>query len=200
MASLAARAQEMLDSDSEFRAQFDRSSASYHGHNRPKDYLEPVPLNLPGGQGARVPTEMKAHANWTALAVRDDGEGGGAGSGGAATSYGPEWEEACRLREAMAALKKAVSADDGGDGGAGGDDDAAADAGAAADDDGDDDDDSDDGGGAGGHGADMNFAMTDGGGLTMIRSSPLVPRRSARWPRRWRRWSRRGRSWRSSRR
>ena len=61
-----------------------------------------MPLNLPGGQGARVPAEMKAHANWTALAVREDDDAAAAG-------YGPEWEEACQLRESMAALKKAVS-------------------------------------------------------------------------------------------
>ena len=64
MASLAARAQEMLESDAGFRAQFDRSSESYHGRGRSKEYLEPVPLNLPEALG--LPGDGTAHVGLTA--------------------------------------------------------------------------------------------------------------------------------------
>ena len=53
------RLKDMLDSDANFRAQFDRSSDQWHGDRN----TTPVPAGLV----KRIPEEMKAHANWRFL-------------------------------------------------------------------------------------------------------------------------------------
>jgi hypothetical protein len=82
---------DMVESDAEFRKQFDRSDPNYHGGDSTA-----VPL---GGQ--TVPKGMEAHADWKALPE--------APTDAAETDYGPEYNRLMELRTFFGDLKKALS-------------------------------------------------------------------------------------------
>eukprot|EP01043_Picozoa_sp_COSAG02_P040036 COSAG02_NODE_3207_length_7169_cov_2.626874_4_plen_353_part_00 len=89
--SLAQQAADMLASDEGFRNQFDRNHPDFHG-----DLSRVVDTG-----GSRVPEWGKDHANWKALAVRED-------EPKTLDSYGPEWDAAVELRSNLETLKNHV--------------------------------------------------------------------------------------------
>ena len=95
MANFAQQAAEMLESDANFRAQFDRDHPDFHG-----DIKQAVDTG-----GARIPEGMEAHKNWKALAVRDDGN-----KENESIDLGSEYGKISKLRDQLGELKKAVQA------------------------------------------------------------------------------------------
>ena len=101
--SVAQQLQDMIDSDDQFRAQFDPASEHWHGDAN----LEPVNAD----PVKKIPKGMEAHKNWQAFKEQEAPDFSVAcnlPSAAAAETFGAKFEALTTLRAQMTTLKKAV--------------------------------------------------------------------------------------------